>query len=185
MKNKFIIILLVLILKLNFYSLVASDEFIFEVTDIEILENGNLYKGNDRGKITTDEQIEITSNNFEYLKKTNELKSYGNVQLKDKENNVTINAEIIFYLKDEERIYTVGKTLINVSNEYSIEGYDLTLLKNEMILLSDKKTTIFDNFSNIYKLDKFEYSINQEILKGEKIEVITNSDSGKSDKISF
>ena len=185
MKNKFIKILVILVLQLNFFNLVASDEFNFEISNIEILENGNLYKGNDRGKITTDEQIEITSNNFEYLKKTNKLKSYGNVQLKDKENNITINAEIIFYLKDEEKIYTVGKTLINVSNEYSIEGYDLTLLKNEMILLSDKKTTIFDNFSNIYKLDKFEYSINQEILKGKKIEVITNSDSGKSDKYFF
>ena len=185
MKNKFIKILVILVLQLNFFNLVASDEFNFEISNIEILENGNLYKGNDRGKITTDEQIEIISNNFEYLKKTNKLKSYGNVQLKDKENNITINAEIIFYLKDEERIYTLGKTLINVSNEYSIEGYDLTLLKNEMILLSDKKTTIFDNFSNIYKLDKFEYSINQEILKGKKIEVITNSDSGKSDKYFF
>ena len=57
MKNKFIILLFVLILKLNFYNLVASDEFTFEVTGIEILENGNLYKGNNRGKIKTDKQI--------------------------------------------------------------------------------------------------------------------------------
>ena len=64
MKNKFITILIILVLQLNFFNLVASDEFNFEISNIEILENGNLYKGSDRGKITTDEQIEIISNNF-------------------------------------------------------------------------------------------------------------------------
>ena len=175
MKNKFIIILLVLILKLNFYSLVASDEFIFEVTDIEILENGNLYKGNNRGKIKTNKQIEITSDNFEYFKEANLLKSYGNAQLTDVVNNITINAQKIFYNKNEEKIYTIGKTLINVSNKYTVSGNDLTLLKNEMILLSNRATTIKDNYSNNYKLDKFQYYIDQEILKGEKIQVDSNN----------
>ena len=100
MKNKFLILLSVLILNLNFYNLVASDEFTFEVTDIEILENGNLYKGNNRGKIKTDKQIEIISDNFEYLKETNLLKSYGNAQLTDKVNNIIINAQKIFYNKE-------------------------------------------------------------------------------------
>ncbi len=185
MKNKFITILLILILKINCYSLVLSDEFIFEVSDIEILENGNLYKGNNRGKIKTDKQIEILSDNFEYSKNANKLKSYGKVQLTDLKNNIIINAETIFYLKNDEIIYTVGKTLINVSNKYTVEGYDLTLLKNEMVLLSDKNTTILDNHSNIYKLNKFEYSINREILKGEKIEITTNSKSNDSDKYFF
>ena len=175
MKNKFIILLLVLILKLNFYNLVASDEFIFEVTDIEILENGNLYKGNNRGKIKTDKQIEIISDSFEYLKEKNLLKSYGNAQLTDKVNNITINAQKIFYNKNEEKIYTIGKTLINVSNKYTVNGNDLTLLKNEMILLSNKTATIEDNYSNNYILDKFQYYINQEILKGETIEVNSNN----------
>ena len=178
MKNKFIILLFVLILKLNFYNLVASDEFIFEVTDIEILENGNLYKGNNRGKIKTDKQIEIISDNFEYHKEKNLLKSYGNAELTDKVNNITINAQKIFYNKNDEKIYTIGKTLINISNEYTVNGNDLTLLKNEMILLSNKTTTIEDNYSNNYKLDKFQYYINKEILKGDKIQ-INNSDNDK------
>ena len=181
MKNKFIILLLILILKLNFYNLVASDEFTFEVTDIEILESGNLYKGNNRGKIKTDKQVEIISDNFEYLKETNLLKSYGNAQLTDKINNITINAQKIFYNKNEEKIYTIGKTLINVSNKYTVNGNDLTLLKNEMILLSNKTATIEDNYSNNYILDKFQYYINQEILKGEAVQVNSNN----SDKYFF
>ena len=185
MKNKFITTLLTLLLNLNFFGLVLAEEFIFEVTNIEIIENGNIYKGNDRGKIITDNQIEIISNKFEYLKKINRLEANGDAQLTDVKNNIIINAEKIFYLKDDEKIYAVGKTLIKVSDKYNIEGYDLTLLKNKMILFSSKKTTITDNFANVYKLNKFEYSINQEILKGEKIEVTTNYKKKKSDKYFF
>ncbi|MDA9106476.1 organic solvent tolerance protein [Candidatus Pelagibacter sp.] len=185
MKNKFITILVMLVLNLCFLKFVVADEFIFEVTDIEIIENGNIYKGNNRGKIISDNQIEITSNNFEYLKKINQLEANGDVQLTDIKNNITINAEKIFYLKNEEKVYTVGKTLIKVSDKYNIVGYNLTLLKNTMTLFSNKKATITDNYSNIYKLDKFEYAINQEILKGEKIEVTTNYKKYNSDKYFF
>ena len=174
-----------LLLNLCFLKFVVADEFIFEVTDIEIIENGNIYKGNNRGKIISDNQIEITSNNFEYLKKINQLEANGDVQLTDIKNNITINAEKIFYLKNEEKVYTVGKTLIKVSDKYNITGYNLTLLKNTMTLFSNKKATITDNYSNIYKLDKFEYAINQEILKGEKIEVTTNYKKYNSDKYFF
>tara|TARA_B100000787_G_scaffold123020_1_gene92531 strand:+ start:2205 stop:4637 length:2433 start_codon:yes stop_codon:yes gene_type:complete len=185
MKNKFITILFILLWSLGSLQFSIADEFIFEVTDVEILENGNIYKGNNRGKITTDNKIEIISNNFEYLKKINSLEANGNVQLTDIKNNIIINAEKIFYLKDEERIYTIGKTLIKVSDKYNIEGYDFSLLKNEMILSSDKKAVINDNYLNVYKLDKFEYSINKEILKGEKIEVTTNNNRYNSDKYFF
>jgi len=185
MKNKLITTLLALLLNLNFFVLVLAEEFIFEVSNIEIIENGNIYKGNDRGKIITNNQIKIISNNFEYLKKINRLEANGDVQLTDIKNNIIINAEKIFYLKDEEKIYTIGKTLIKVSDKYNIESYDLTLFRNKMILSSKKKTTITDNFSNIYKLNKFEYSINQEILKGEKIEVTTNYKKKNNDKYFF
>ena len=185
MKNKFITLLIILVLNLNPFSLVTADEFIFEVTNLEIIESGTIYKGLNRGKITTDNQTEIVSDNFEYLKKTNRLEANGDVILTDIENNIIINAEKIFYLKNEEKIYTLGKTLIKVSDQYNVEGSDLTLLKNKMILSSNKKTTITDNFSNLYKLDNFEYSINEEILKGEKIEVTTNYKKNKSDKYFF
>ena len=48
-----------MVLNLNPFSLAFGDEFIFEVTNIEIIENGNIYRGRDRGKVTTDNQTEI------------------------------------------------------------------------------------------------------------------------------
>ena len=133
MKNKFRTIFLVVMIILNCHFTFA-DEFVFEVTDLEITEKGNIYRGNNRGKITTNNQLELISDNFEYIKKINRLEANGNVVFFDPINNVVIKAEKIFYLKNQEKIYTVGKTFIEVSNKYNFEGYNLTLLKNELII---------------------------------------------------
>ena len=159
MKNNFLKIILILVLSLSFFNkALSSDEFIFNVTEIEVTDEGNVYKGINKGKITTANKIEITSDTFEYFKKNNQLESYGNAQILDTKNNIKINADKIIYLKNEEIIYTVGKTLINVSDRYNVEGYDLKLLRNKMILSSLKRTTITDTVDkNTYKLNQFEY----------------------------
>ena len=172
MKNKFIVIFFLILLSSTLSKSIMAEEFIFEVNTLEITDNGNIYKAKTRGKIKANTQLELISDNFEYYKKTNQLKTSGNVQLYDFTNNITIDAETIFYFKDIEKIFTKGKTLIKISDKYTIEGYDLTLLKNEMILSSNKNTIITDKNSNKYKLKNFQYSINQEILKGENIEVL-------------
>ena len=91
----------------------------------------------------------------------------------------------MFYLKSEEIIYTVGKTLVNVDGQYNVVSSDLTFLKNEMILLSNKKTTITDINSNVYKLDQFQYSVNDEVLKGEKVFYRRNEQENKEDEYYF
>ena len=185
MKSKFITFFLVLVFTLYNLSQVFGEEFIFEISDLEITENGNIYKGNNRGTIRTDSQLKLISDNFEYLKKINRLEANGNVQLFDLNNNITISAQKIFYLKNEEKIFTVGKTLIKISNKYNIEGFDLTLFKNKMILSSKKSAIITDSESNTYKLEQFQYSINQEILKGKNITAITNDKKNKGDEFFF
>ena len=185
MKNRIIIIFLILIFNINSLCIANSDEFTFRVTDLEILENNTIYKGNNRGKVITDTQVELESDNFIYLKEINRLETNGNVELTDIKSNVIIKAEKMFYLKSEEIIYTLGKTLINVNDQYYIEGYDLTFLKNKMILFSNKKTTITDINSNVYKLEKFQYLINEEVLKGEKIFYRRNEIENKEDEYYF
>jgi len=185
MKNKFATFFLLLVFTLCNLSQVLGEEFIFEVSDLEITENGNIYKANNRGTIRTDNQLKFISDNFEYSKKINRLEANGDVQLFDLNNDITINAQQIFYLKNEEKIFTVGKTLIKISNKYDIEGFDLTLFKDKMILSSEKNAIISDSESNIYKLEQFQYSIDQEILKGKNIAAITNDKKDKGDKFFF
>ncbi len=185
MKNKFIKVLLIFVLSLSFIRLTIADEFIFEVSELKVTDNGNKYKGINKGKITTENKIEITSDNFEYLKKINQLEIFGNAQIFDSKNDIKINAQNIFYLKNKEIIYTVGKTFINISNKYNIEGYDLKFFRNEMILSSLKEAIIKDNLNNVYTLNEFEYLIDQEILKGKKIQLITNMGQSISDEYFF
>ena len=185
MKNKIIIIFLILIFNINPLSFANSDPFTFKVTDLEILENNTIYKGNNRGKVVTDTQVELISDNFIYLKKINRLETNGDVILTDIKSNITINADKMFYLKSEEIIYTLGKTFVNVDGQYDIVGYDVTFLKNKMILSSNKKVTITDINLNVYKLAKFQYSINEELLKAEKIFYTRNEKENKEDEYYF
>ena len=174
-----------LLFNVNNFNQVIAEEFIFEVSNLEITENGNTFKGNNRGTIKTDSQLKLISDNFEYLKEINRLEANGDVQLFDLNSNVTIDAQQIFYLKNEEKIFTVGKTLIKISNEYDIEGFDLIFFKDKMILSSKKNAIITDSESNTYKLEQFQYSIDKEILKGKNITAITNDKKNKSDKFFF
>ena len=185
MKNKFIKIFFLYILCLSYIEYAYAKEFNFEVSELEILDNGNIFKGNKRGKITTDNQIEIISNSFEYSKKINRLEVTGAVQIKDFKNDIKINGEKIFYFKNNEKIKTIGKTTINISEKYTIEGNDLILLKDKMILSTDNEAVIRDNFDNTYKVGKFEYYINQELLKAVKITFTTGGDKNNSDEFYF
>ena len=171
MKNKFIKILFIFILNVGFLEFAYSKDFIFKGSSIEITDNGNIYKSIERGKITTNSQIEIISNSFKYFKKTNRVETIGDVQLIDFKNDIKITAEKIIYLKDIEKVSTSGKTIIEISDKYNIKGQDLILLRNKMSLSSDKMVIIEDNLSNIYKLAEFELLIEGEILKGKKIEI--------------
>ena len=245
MKNKLIkIILLVYIsFSINFGSKVLAEDFIFNVSELEISENGNLYNGKNGGKVTTSNGIEIFSDNFIYNKLTTLLETKGNVvfidtiknitiwseemfYLKNKElaytkgssravnnegvainsneffkynkltsfleakgevkiidkiKNITIEAEEVFHLINEEKFFTKGKTKVNVDNKYFTDTEDLIFTRKDMVISSEKKTIITDTINNIYTLDKFNHLINDEILKGENVTISTNSEN-KNDK---
>ena len=183
MKNKSIILLFLLILGLNFFSSASSDEFTFNTSELQISEDGRIIKGVNGGIITSkNNEIIITANNFIYNKLTTLLEAEGNVELVDNIEGIKIKSNKIFYLKNKEKISTIGKTNITIKDRYNIDGHNLTLLRDNMTLSSNKKTTISDNDLNIYKLDQFQYLINEEILKGEKIEITTISRRKKKDK---
>ena len=247
MKNNFIKIILILLLNFIHIPKTMSDDFIFNISELEITENGNIYNGINGGKVTTDNGIEITSDTFKYNKLTSLLESKGNAVLFDKIKNITIKSEQIFYLKNkelaytvgesnavsaedieinaseffkynklssileakgnvkvidkiknllleseeliyfknEDKILTIGKTKANIENEYFIVTQNLILMHKNMLLSSEYKTTIADTFDNFYTLNDFTYLINEKILKGNKVELITNYLKSDSDKYFF
>ena len=120
MKNRFIKIILILISSLNLFQVSLSDVFNFEVTELQVYEDGNLIKGINGGTVTSNNNIVITANNFEYDKSALLLKAYGNVKLIDTDENITIEADKVFYEKDKENIYTKGKSKASNSNNIEI-----------------------------------------------------------------
>ena len=84
MKSKIYKFIIIIILSNIFFLKSYSEiQFNFDVTNIEILQNGNIYKGTKRGEFTTNNGIIINADLFEYDKSLNILNAKGNVKIED------------------------------------------------------------------------------------------------------
>ena len=246
MKNNLKFLLLIFLTIFTCLKSNANEQFNFNVTEIEILDNGNKIIGSKKGTVTTNEGILITADKFIYSKLTNILEAIGSVKFNDSKNNykifadnityfknkeliitegnsravykegILINAEKfklnknskilnatnnvvvkdkdknyeiitqnITYYKNEEKIITLGETKSNIDSKYNILSSDVHYYVDKSNLSSNNNTTIKDKNSQFYKLSKFNYQINEEILKGEDVLIITNFGLAKSDKVFF
>ncbi len=111
MKNKKSILIFITTILFIFNSTAyAVNEFNFDVTNIEILENGKIYKGKNRGIINTENGVVVNANEFEYNKDTNILITTGNVKIEDTVNNYIIYSDKVIYDKNNETIFTEGNS---------------------------------------------------------------------------
>ena len=241
--NKILYLFFFLLLSLNANT---QEQFNFDVTQIDILENGNKFIGTKRGTITSNDGIVIEANKFEYNKKLNILNANGNVKIIDSINNYEIysdnitynksdnfiftnknskafdlvnNIEIssvnfeyditkniitaknqafienkienykissdeFSYLKNKNKIYSTGKTTADILSKYRFVSEDVTYLIDLKQLSSQKETIVKDKM-NLYKLEKFSYLIDKEILKGQNLLINTNYNLPTSDKYYF
>ena len=82
MQNRLLIIFLTLLMNIfNQNNAVAVEQFTFDVSEIEILNNGNIFKGLNRGQITSDNGFTINADEFEYNRNSNVLNARGNVKI--------------------------------------------------------------------------------------------------------
>jgi LPS-assembly protein len=176
MKSKKLIFILFFLIFLSGTSLSSKEEFTFEVTEIEILNEGNLFKGLKRGDATSiDGNVTITADTFEYDRTKNMLVAKGNVVLKDKIKNYLIESNHITYYKNSEKIFSKGKTKAFFENKYEVFSSDVELDKITNIINTDKKTTIIDDNYTEYETDLFNYSIDNNLFKGKNIIISTNT----------
>tara|TARA_A100001015_G_scaffold93564_1_gene104085 strand:- start:2044 stop:4662 length:2619 start_codon:yes stop_codon:yes gene_type:complete len=246
MKNNIKIIIYFLTFLLILTSKLESvEQFNFDITEIEIIENGGKFKGSKRGTITSDngiiidgdefiydkksntlnvkgkvkitdkinkytifsdnitylkneeiistsgnskvinEQIIFLADKFEYEKNMNQIIAKKNVKIDDKKENIIILAEKITYKKKKEQILSEGPTEIKIQKKYKIYSKSILLNRNSMNLSSNNNTKIYDNNFNLFESDEFEYSINDNFLKGKNIKVTSdiNLDKEFSNKI--
>ena len=182
MQNKFIIFLIILF-HLMVSKVYSDDQINFDVTEIEVLENGNRIIGKKRGTINTNNGISIQADEFIYDKTKNIITANGNIKIEDIINNYNFFAQNVIYYKNNELIELKGKTEAIINNNYKFKSENISLFRNEMIISSDVGATILDNLNQTrYEIGKFSYSFKEEILKGEKIFINTKYNQPFSDK---
>ena len=168
MKNnifKFICFLIFYFISVNANSL---DQFNFDVTEIQILENGNKFIGTKRGTATANNGIIITADQFEYNKKINILNASGNVKIIDSINDYEIYTKKITYEKNKNIIFTSkGSKAIDLKKdieilgenfEYKLEENIITARKNASIENKIKKYKINSNFISYLRNDEKIYT---------------------------
>ncbi len=187
MKNKYLLIIFVLVINLVFIvNSKANNEFNFNVTEIEILENGNKIIGKNRGDIISENGVTVSADNFIYDKKQNILNANGNVIIIDNLKGYKILSNEIVYDKSKEIILSKGSSNAIFDSRFSIETKNLKFFRNNMIVNSNDQTTFKDEESKtLFDLKRFSFNIDKELLKGEKILVVIDYDLPQSDKLFF
>ena len=181
-----IIIFFFIILNLTILNAQSNDQINFDVSELEILDGGNKIIGKNRGNISTADGINIEADKFEFDKTQNVLRAQGNIVIKDQLNNYNFSAQEIIYIKNDERIEIKGKSEVIFNENYKFEIENATILRNEMIISSDVGGVILNSSNQTrYEIGKFNYSLKNKILKGEKIFVNTKYNQPFSDKFFF
>jgi len=163
MKNSFKYFILVLF----FYSFLieiihANEPFIFDVTEIEILKNGNQINGYNGGTATSEDGSQITAEKFYYNKLTNILEAIGDVKYLDKIKNIVITADSAIYFKNKERIFTKGNSRA-ISEKNTITASNLEYDKIQNIFKAETNAEIKDfEKDTTINADKITYLKNDE-----------------------
>ena len=189
MKNNILIVFYFLIINFNFLNVSSQEQFNFDVTEIEILENGEKFIGKKRGIITSNDGIVIKANEFEYSKKLNILNARGDVEIIDTINNYEIFTQNIIYEKNNNLILTKNNSrAVDKIGDIEIKAenfiYDLTknIITAEKKAIIENKIKNYEIFSNLIKYFRNEKKI---ITKGETTAQIHSKYKFKSKDVSF
>jgi len=188
MKNKFNNLLFILICFTFLSKNINADEpFIFDITEIEILDNGNQINGFKGGTATSKDGSTITAENFFYNKLTNILETTGNVEYTDKIKNIIITTDKAIYLKNEEKIFTIGNSkAVNESNTITASNLEYDKIKNIFEAKKNAVVVDFEKDATIYA-DEISYLINQEKIftKGKTKALIEKKYEFNSENVSY
>ncbi len=165
MKNNFFVFFLIIFL---FSKVTFAEQFIFETSKIEIIEDGKLIIATDGKAFSGDKNIEITATNFEYSKDLNLLKAY-NGKAYIKSDNIIIEFTEIELDQVNSIITARGEVKINeITKNFIIETNLIIYDRISNIIKSPSQSIFTDKFNNIISTENFNYEMDKNILKIEK-----------------
>ena len=126
----------------NGFATIEEDNVNLKGKEIKYYKEKSLLLVNEGTIINTSKNLEISANNIEYKIDQSNLNFKQQVQIIDKQNGLKINSNII--------------------------NYDI---KNQLIV-GLGNSEILDRLGNTYEIEEFEYSINNKIIKLDKVKVL-------------
>ena len=149
MRNKIkkIIIILSFLILISF-NVSSNEQFNFDVTEVEILDNGNEFRGIKRGTITSENGVIINADKFIYYKITNILNAEGNVEILDDVNNYKIYSDKVTYFKNEEKFITKSNSKA-INNKIILTADEFEYYKNLNIIKAKNNVEFEDKIKNI------------------------------------
>ena len=175
MKSKILLILcccFLVALNLN-----ASEEFNFQSKFIEVTNEGNLIKADGGVLVTSNDGLEITSQNSVYNKTNKILELNKDVVINDYKKDIKIKGEKIVYKKEIEEINSIYQTFVILNKNYELKGKNITYSKNKAEIHSSEDAELKDNVGNIIKLNGFRYLINTQNLNTSKLTFKDNEEN--------
>ena len=142
MKNKLLILFLLFFSCLSMNDYLLADDLIFETSTIEITNKGNTIFATNGSAKSSDGNIQIIADKFQYNKDSSLLKATGNVEVLDLLNKTSFKSENILY---------------EINNK---------------IILSNSESIIKDRLNSFFYLDAFSYNLSSNIVKMDKVKVI-------------
>ena len=159
MKNKFILIIFLILLSSN-----------LKAENVQI-EAKNITIDKDQETTIFENDVTVTTKNKTIksdLVKFNKLKGHlileKNIKATDFKKNF-IKAQYAEYFTKEKLFKSIGQTEIITSENYTINGADISIDNNKKIISSKKKSIIRDPEGNQIFLDNFEYLVESNIFK--------------------
>ncbi|WP_440633935.1 LPS-assembly protein LptD [Candidatus Pelagibacter sp. HIMB1485] len=164
MKNRFLFLFLFLFLSnISF----ANESFNFDVTEVEIKEEGNIFIGKNGGTAKSIDGTLIKAKNFYYNKNKNILIATDEVRIDDPKNNIIIYSNKITYKKNEELIFSEGDSKA-IDSDVQIDAANFEYNKIENIIYAKGNVKINNKKENylIYS-NKITYKKNEELIFSE------------------
>ena len=163
MINRLITLIIIFFATINYAS---ANSFKFETSTIEILKEENKITAGKGKAFSSDNDLEINADKFEYLKDLDLLKSNGNGKAIIKSKNLIMKFDNAIFDQKNSTIKANGNIKVNQTDKkFFIETEKIIYDQLNGLIKSDTKTKLKDDFKNIYFVDSFTFEINKNLLK--------------------
>tara|TARA_Y100000591_G_scaffold333017_1_gene373095 strand:+ start:899 stop:3259 length:2361 start_codon:yes stop_codon:yes gene_type:complete len=164
MKSKFLIFIIVLS-QIFLVNKLYSQEIDIQAKEIEFFQEQNLTIANNATAVIKKDGVTIKGEKIEYYKDKSFLLIKNGI-ISTTANNFKINSNIIEYKIDKSILYLKKDVQVKDNiNNLEMESNELNYNLNQRKITSQEPSVILDEFNNTYKVDGFEYSIDNKIIK--------------------